>query len=126
MYPNQTYDSFQQQLNDLQKSYSSLGKSMPQAFAPTAKHEILRVSGIDAAKAWAKDNLAPGESKDLFDENEDLFYVVSKNPEGIVQPLILGRFTLEVEPPKPEYATKQDFAKLEAMLQKLLDKEKSE
>ncbi len=123
MYPNQTYDSFQQQLNDLQKSYSSLGK---QTLPFQQKHEILRVSGIDAAKTWAKENLAPGESKDLFDENEDVFYVVSKNPDGIVQPLILGRFTLEAEPPKPEYATKQDFAKLEAMLQKLLDKEKTE
>lgn len=113
-------DSFQQQLNDLQRSYSQLGKQQT-LFA--GRHEILKASGIDGAKAWAKDNLAPGESADLFDEKDDVFYVVSKSPEGILQPLLLGRFTLEPEPPKPEYATKQDLAEIKSMIQSLMDKE---
>lgn len=113
-------DSFQQQLNDLQRSYSQLGK---QQALFSGRHEILKASGIDNAKAWAKDNLAPGESADLFDEKDDVFYVVSKSPEGILQPLLLGRFTLEPEPPKPEYATKQDLAEIKSMIQTLMDKE---
>ena len=114
MLPN---SSFQQQLNDLQRSYNQLGKPL------TSTHEILKISGSDAAKTWAKENLAPSESSALFDENEDVFYVVSKSPEGMVQPLILGRFTLEPEPPKPEYATKQDLAEIKSMIQSLIDKE---
>ena len=114
MLPN---SSFQQQLNDLQRSYNQLGKPL------VTPHEIRKTSGLDAAKTWAQENLAPGESADLFDENKDIFYVVSKSPEGVVQPVILGEFTLKPEPPKPEYATKQDLDEIKSMIQSLMDKE---
>jgi hypothetical protein len=118
------YDSFQKQLEDLQRSYMQLSKQQgPAILQSQTKHEILRVPGMDAAKPWAKENLNPGESAVLFHENEDQFYIVSKSQDGIVQPLLLGKYTVEPEPPKPEYATKQDFAKLEAMLKQLLEKE---
>lgn len=123
MLPPANLDTFQHQLNELQKSYSQLGKSASISAAGIERHEILRVPGIADAKAFARERLAPGESAVLFDENEDLFYFTSKSQDGIVQPLMLGRFTLEPEPPKPEYATKQDFETLKAEILQLLGKE---
>ena len=123
MLPSANLDTFQQQLDSLQKSYSQLGKTPGIPQIGVEKHEILRVPGIADAKSFARERLAPGESAVLFDENEDLFYFVSKSQDGIVQPLMLGRFTLEPEPPKPEYATKQDFEALKAEILGLLRKE---
>lgn len=123
MLPSANLDTFQQQLDSLQKSYSQLGKTPGIQPLVPEKHEVLRVPGIADAKTFARERLAPGESAVLFDENEDLFYFTSKSQEGIVQPLMLGRFTLEPEPPKPEYATKQDFESLKAEILDLLKKE---
>lgn len=123
MLPSANLDTFQQQLDSLQKSYSQLGKTPGLQPLGIEKHEVLRVPGIADAKAFARERIAPGESAVLFDENEDLFYFVSKSQDGIVQPLMLGRFTLEPEPPKPEYATKQDFEALRAEILGLLKKE---
>lgn len=123
MLPPGNMDTFQQQLNDLQKSYSQLGKATSIPALGVERHEILRVPGIEDAKVFAREKLAPGDSAVLFDENEDLFYFTSKSKEGIVQPLMLGRFTLEPEPPKPEYATKQDFEALKTEILQLLRKE---
>ena len=121
MYPQQNFDSFQQQLNDLQRSYTQLGKTFP-AQQQRPKREIHKEDGIDEAKKWAKENLLPGESEAIFDEHKNLFYCVSRKEDGTHNPIILGRFTLEQEPPKPEYATKADFDALRNELVELLKK----
>lgn len=118
-------DGFQKQLDDLQRSYAQLGK-IQQPIQQAEKHEFKKVSDIDAAKSWAKENLAPGESCPLFDENKDVFYAVSKSQDGVVQPLLVCPYTTEPEPPKPEYVTKQDFESLRKEILELLRKEKSE
>ncbi len=115
------YNSYQQQVADLQQKLGALQQS------PLVPHDepkqILRVPGIAEAKAFSKERLNPGDAAVLFDENEDVFYFVSKSKDGIAQPLMLGRFTLEPEPPKPEYVTKQDFESLKTEILKLLKKE---
>lgn len=121
LFPPTGGDSFQKQLDDLQRSYAQLGK-IQQPVMQAEKHEFKKISDLESAKSWAKEHLANGESFPLFDENKDVFYAVSKNKDGVVQ-LLVCPYTMEPEPPKPEYATKQDFAKLEGMLQKLLEKE---
>lgn len=113
-------DSFQKQLDDLQRSYAQLGK-IQQPLAP--KHEFTKVPDIEAAKAWAKENLAAGESCPLFDENKDVFYAVSKSKDGVPQQVFVCPYTMEPEPPKPEYATKQDFESLKKEILDLLKKE---
>lgn len=123
MLPTASLDTFQQQLNDLQKSYSQLGKTTSVPALGFERYQILRTPSLADAKAFAREKLAPGDSAVLFDENEDLFYFTSKSQEGVVQPLMLGRFTLEPEPPKPEYATKQDFESLRSEILALLKKE---
>ena len=123
MFPNQNYDSFQQQLNDLQRSYTQLGKTFPQQIAPVgAKREVHYEDSIDDAKKWAKDNLRPGDAENIFDRNENIFYCMSLKEDGGFNPVILGRFTLEQEPPKPEYATKSDFEQLRSEILELLKK----
>ena len=117
-------DGFQKQLDDLQRSYAQLGKI--QQPIQQEKHEFKKISDIDTAKSWAKENLAPGESFPLFDENKDLFYAVSKSQDGVVQPVFVCKYTTEPEPPKPEYATKQDFDSLRKEILELLRKEKPE
>ena len=123
MFPNQNYDSFQQQLNDLQRSYTQLGKTFPQQYGQQrAKREVHHEDGLDAARAWAKENLQPGEAENIFDSNENIFYCMSRKEDGGFNPVILGRFTLEQEPPKPEYATKSDFEQLRSEILELLKK----
>jgi hypothetical protein len=118
-------DGFQKQLDDLQRSYAQLGK-IQQPVQQTEKHEFKKVADLETAKSWAKENLAPGESCPLFDENKDVFYAVSKSQDGVVQPLLVCPYTTEPEPPKPEYATKQDFDSLRKEILELLRKEKTE
>lgn len=121
--PQQNYDSFQQQLNDLQRSYTQLGKTFPQQLPQQgAKREVHYEDGLEEAKKWSKENLRPGDAENIFDRNENLFYCFSRREDGAFNPVILGRFTLEQEPPKPEYATKQDFEQLRKELVELLQK----
>jgi hypothetical protein len=108
-------DSFQKQLNDLQRSYANLGKSPGMIQQP---RKIRRCAGIEEAKAIAKDELFPGEEATVFDRDKDLFYALSKKEDGTVNPVLIGTFTLEQEPPPPEYITKQDF---ESFKKELLD-----
>lgn len=108
-------DSFQRQLNDLQRSYANLGKGT--SISRQTK-KIRRCAGIEEAKAIAKDELFPGDEDTIFDSEKDLFYAISKKEDGTVNPVLIGTFTLEQEPPPPEYITKQDF---ESFKKELLD-----
>ena len=69
-------DSFQRQLNDLQRSYANLGKGT--SISRQAK-KIRRCAGIEEAKAIAKDELFPGDEDTIFDSEKDLFYAISKS-----------------------------------------------
>ena len=124
MLPFPATDNFQQQLNDLQRSYNQLGKAFPSPLPQP--RQLQHVSGVEGAKKHARDEMNSGDTDVVFDDDEDMFYVVSKSQDGLVQPLILGRFTLEKEPPKPEYATKQDFEELKKEILSLLKKEDNE
>lgn len=124
MLPTPNTDNFQQQLNDLQRSYNQLGRSFGQ---PRSPKKLRYVPGIEGAKKHAQEELEPGDEDTVFDENEDRFFIVRKSPDGYVLPLLIGSgYTLENEPPKPEYATKQDFAELRKEILELLKKEVSE
>ena len=54
----------------------------------------------------------------VFDKNDDVFYVVSKDANGVPpKKLTKGRFTLEYEiKQEPIYVTKQDLEAMEARL----------
>ena len=113
-------DSFQQQLNDLQRSYAQLGKGMPGARQP---RKIRRVSGAEEAKQIARDELLPGDEDTVFDAAKDQFYAISKKEDGTVNPVLIGSFTLEQEPPPPEFMTKADFERFKREILEALGKE---
>ena len=108
-------DTFQLQLNDLQRSYNQLGKGLP-GLSPGARQprKIRLVSGIEEAKTIARDELLPGEEDAVFDSTKDQFYAITKKEDGTVNPVLIGSFTLETEPPPPEFMTKQDFERFKA------------
>ena len=116
---NQQLQQIQSQLNNLQ-NYHPAALSYPQVVIPTSQPEseqIKSVTGIDGAKAYLQ-NLPPNSSAILLDNNENIFYSVKKDANGIAFPIGIGEFTLRtedeiIETEKSDYVTKKE---LEAFL----------
>lgn len=91
----------------------------PAALPAPAEQElrvIKTVNGIEEARD-AQRNLKPGESMILMDENESVFYAITKDKEGkSPRKIMVGRFTMEEEPEPPKYITQTDLDAFKADL----------
>ena len=82
--------------------------TMPYQFNTTSQQSLLRVNGIESAKAYPTQ---PNSMVALFDENEDVFYIKSTDASNF--PTIKKyRFTEEVEK-KPEEIANEKFVTIE-------------
>ena len=90
---------------------------LPTPSPPPEPHQLKYVDGPDGAREF-QDNLPSNSSDVVFDKNDDVFYVVSKDANGVPpKKLTKGRFTLEYEVvQEPIYVTKQDLEAMEARL----------
>ena len=91
----------------------------PQTGAPIAPRQLIRVSGMDGAKAF---QMAPNEVVALFDEGDDVLYV--KSTDGAGFPTVRRfRFHEEAEaapaaqaPQSTDYVTRAEFEELKGMI----------
>ena len=119
MFTPLTYDpnSYNAQLARIQSQIATMQQPYQPA-PPVQIPQIQHVSGIDGAKAFQKD-IPASASIILMDSNEDKFYMVSKDANGNMNPVVTGRFTLEQEQ-NDVYVTKKDFEEFKTELKKLL------
>ena len=88
---------------------------------PVAEPEQIKtVTGLDGAKAYLQ-KMPANSSAVLMDNNENVFYSVKKDTNGMAFPIAIGRFTLETEQEQTSsYVTKKDFDDFKAELKSLL------
>lgn len=125
---NQQLAAIQNQINGLQ----ALGKQPYNPYQPVYQPapamqspQIQHVAGLEGAKAYQRE-LPASSSVILMDSNEDKFYMVSKDANGNMNPVVVGKFTLEQEENNNMYVTKQDFNELKAEIMQLLKGAKDE
>lgn len=103
--------ALQNQMQNLFQQYRDLntGVNLQQPKAPGTPRTVRFVEGIKGAEDFLS-GMGANESDAVFDKNEPVFYMLSKDANGTPAPIKLGRFTLE-DAPKPESdtVTKKDF-----------------
>ena len=113
--------SLQRQLEDMQRQYRQLAAGQPQQQLPplniqppapvVVPHQIQYVEGIAGARMY-QDGMAANSSEIIMDKDDDVFYRVSKDANGIPSKKIaMARFTIE-EPQESDeqmYLTKKDL-----------------
>ena len=117
---NQQVASIQGQLAALQqKQYPAIPQNpFPSQFQSDPTPQQLKyVDGPDGAREY-QSKLAFNSSDVVFDKNDDIFYFVYKDANGISPKLLtIGRYTLEQESePESMYVTKQDLEQMEARI----------
>ncbi len=111
--------SLQRQIEDMQKQYRQFTQVQPQqAFPPlqtpapvVVPHQIQYVEGIAGARLY-QEGMAANSSEIIMDKDDDIFYRVSKDANGIASRKIpMARFTIEepVEQTDDMYLTKKDL-----------------
>lgn len=114
--------SLQRQIEDMQRQYRQLATSQSQSsLSPlnmqvpspiVVPHQVQYVEGIAGARLY-QDGMSANSSEIIMDKDEDIFYRVSKDANGIVSRKIpMARFTIE-EPQEESddqmYLTKKDL-----------------
>ena len=118
--------NLQQQLQDLSRQYQQLlGQSQtvfpvqPAIQAPA--HQIQYVEGIAGARLY-QDNMQPNSSEIIVDKDEDVFYKVLKDANGIPSKKIIrcSFQILEEVTDEPDYLTRKDFDEFKEEIKQLL------
>lgn len=128
---NQQVASIQGQLAALQqKPYPPINQNMYPQQIPfqqdTTPPQVKRVDGPDGAREY-QSKLPYNSSDVVFDKDNDVFYLVYKDANGISPKLLtIGHFTLEQEAANdPVYVTKQDLEAMEARIIATLTSQKT-
>ena len=129
-YPS--FGAFNQQLQQVQNQLASMQNPPYQQNQmqvpypnylqqPVAEPEQIKtVTGLDGAKAYLQ-KMPANSSAILMDNNENIFYSVKKDTNGMAFPIAIGKFTLETEQEQTaSYVTKKDFEDFKAELKSLL------
>lgn len=102
--------------NQFMQGYCNYGGTpMTNNFIQPAQQGLIKVTGIEGAKAY---QMSPNSAVALFDANEDVFYV--KSTDGAGFPTIKSfQFSPidNVEKPSADYVTRVEFNQLKEMLQ---------
>ena len=118
---NQQLQQVQNQLASLQGQnwqYSPVQPNMTQPVM-SEPEQIHTVIGLDGAKAYLQ-KMPPNSSAILMDNNDDVFYSVKKDANGMAFPIAIGRFTLETEQEQSSsYVTKKDLEDFKAELKSM-------
>lgn len=124
MYPN--LESYQRQASDLLAKINQMQQiQAPLTTPPPIPPQIDYVKGIEGAREFLRNMPANGK-KILMDQDEALFYVVSKDANGTPAPIYFSRFELEKEQEskQPEYVTKEDLNRAVSELKQMLKGDK--
>ena len=130
-YTNQL-QQVQNQLYNLQNQYWRYDptSTTPVGTSYSEPEQIKIVSGIDGAKSYLQ-KMQAGSSAILMDSDNDIFYSVKKDANGIAFPIAVGHFTLETEhevaeAEKSQYVTKKELEQFIAELKAFIKKEEEE
>lgn len=119
-----TPTQYNQQANDIAAKINQLQQMqfpMQMPSPPPIPPQIDYVKGIEGAREFLRNMPASGK-KILMDQDDAIFYVVSKDANGTPAPIMFSRFELqtEQEPEQPMYVTKSDFDKAIDEIKKML------
>lgn len=101
-----------------QQTYFDRLQALQQQNAPIQNMQLIRVNGIDGAKAF---QMPPNSSVALFDTNNDVFFVKSTDGAGFGS---IRTFTFipvpdaqpQIQQASPEYVTRAEFDELKGMV----------
>ena len=124
---------FQQQLADLQRQYQQLQgyQAQPAQYNYTqpalsisqgVAHQVQYVSGIIGAKKYQQEKLPPNSSEVIMDKDQNIFYMVSKDANGLASTKIpSARFEIiEETEEEPIMLTKKDLDNFKEEIRELL------
>lgn len=131
-------NNFQSQLQNLMRQYQQLQQTpstqqlfqqnqIPQLVQiPTPPHQIQYVEGLAGAKLY-QENLQPNSSEIILDKDEDLFYKVSKDANGIPSKKIaVCQFSLvELKEEEPAFLTRKDLDDFKEEIKQLISSNNS-
>lgn len=127
------FDNYNQQVASIQGQLAALQQKQfptmnPVPFTPQVpfqsepvSQQLKYVDGPDGAKEF-QSKLPYNSSDVVFDKNDDIFYFVYKDANGVSpKRLTIGHFTLEQEAGNdPVYVTKSDLEQMEARIMAML------
>lgn len=128
--------NFQQQLQDLSRQYQQLSQQtmyqpvvMPQPqqiSIPIPPKQVQYVEGIGGAKLY-QENMQSNSSEIIMDKNENIFYHVSKDANGIPSKHIpVCRFTIEETQEEPTILTRKDLDDFKEEIRQMLANKNSD
>ena len=130
IYNNGNFNSLQRQIQDLQQQYQvTTNPNIPpvpqvqvpvQVPIPVPSRQVQYVDGIAGAKMY-QDNLPANSSEIIMDRNENIFYQVSKDANGIPSRHIdRCRFEVEdIQEEEPMVLTRKEFDDFKAEIRQL-------
>lgn len=130
IYNNGNLNSLQRQIQDLQQQYQvATNPNIPpvpqvqvpvQVPIPVPSRQVQYVDGIAGAKMY-QDNLPANSSEIIMDRNENIFYQVSKDANGIPSRHIdRCRFEVEdIQEEEPMVLTRKEFDDFKAEIRQL-------
>lgn len=130
-YNNANFNSLQRQIQDLQQQYQvTTNPNIPpvpqvqvpvQVPIPIPSRQVQYVDGIAGAKMY-QDNLPANSSEIIMDRNENIFYQVSKDANGIPSRHIdRCRFEVEdIQEEEPMVLTRKEFDDFKAQILQVL------
>lgn len=86
---------------------------MQPQFPPQQPQGLIRVTGIDGAKAY---QMPPNSVTALFDGESDVFYVKSTDGAGFPTIKAFAFSPLEAVQPQSDFVTRQEFEELKGMI----------
>ena len=124
------FDSYTQTLQDQIGQLGKLLGAQPQpAMQPTqmsVANQYDLVTGLDGARDFMA-KMLNGSRHIVWDNQDSIFYVLSKDSNGTPQRIQICHFTVEMEPTMEEkYVTKDELNALMSKLDQLLSKEVKE
>lgn len=124
----QRLDQIQQQIRQLQGIMNGQTPTIPQA--PQAPQKAVTtiplVDGIAGARQFAA-TLAPNSKAAPFDSKEPVFYAISIDANGNLDPIQIGEFTLKAAPePSDNTITRDDFNAFKAEIIAMLSAKSKE
>lgn len=127
---SRNFNDLQRQIQDLQQQYQAVTTqaipNIPQAQmpmqipVPIPSRQVQYVDGIAGAKLY-QDNLPANSSEIIMDKNENIFYQVSKDANGIPSRHIdRCRFEVEeLQEEEPMILTRKEFDEFKAEIRQL-------
>ena len=124
--------NLQSQLQDLSRQYQQLlGQPaafpvQPQIPIPIPAHQIQYVEGIAGARLY-QESMQSNSSEIIVDKDEDIFYKVSKDANGIPSKKIVRcSFSIvDEQTDEPTYLTRKDFDEFKEEIRQLLKPQKT-